>query len=316
VIVQLNKIVNTPSLTLMVNPENLTVTYAKKQQYQDRNRFNYIFQSWGEEQVRLSVSGRSSGFVVGSHGIGALDISLDPVGGGRANISKTSGVSGYQWASKLDSVAWQNFMTLMQFYRNNGYIYDRSGVSGNGASEAHLFVGTIEISYDQWLYIGNFENFSYQYSEMKQHGGIEFSFDFVASSIIDRGAARSGVSPVTSYQNPPTPSPSMAPNNGRPVLQDSAVRTARELPSVGDPAAAGALAAAQEEAEAAAAAGGPTPLPSVLDGEGNELPSVGAGDPATVILDPFAEGPPQPGTDRGKPLKGFPRTADPFLPSV
>lgn len=236
VVVQLNKIVNTPALTLLVNPESLQINYTKKQQYQDRNRFNYIFQSWGEDQVRLSVTGKSAGFVVGAGNVNEFNVSevatQETANGFSLNPAKTSAVSGYQYASKLDSAAWQNLMTLMQFYRNNGYIYDRSGVSGNGASEAHLFIGTIEISYDQWLFIGNFENFSYQYTEAKQQGAIEFSFEFVASSIIDRGATRSGPSPVAPYQNPPTPSPSMAPNNGAPVIQDESVRTGRELQQV------------------------------------------------------------------------------------
>jgi len=222
VIYQLNVLLNTPPLTLLVNPETLTITHAKKQQYQDRNRFNYIFQSWGEEQIRLSVSGKAAGFVVGANN----PIAFSDVGLG---ADETNVVSGYQWASKLDSASWQNFMSMFQFYRNNGYIYDRSGVSGGGPSEAHLFIGTIEITYDQFVYVGNFENFSYSYSEMKQHGAIEFSFEFVVSSVFDRGCDRTGAAPVRPYFNPPTPSPGMAAGGDGPVIQEPAVRTGREI---------------------------------------------------------------------------------------
>jgi len=195
VLVQLNKVLATPPLTLLVNPDQLQITYGKKQVYQDRNRFNYIFQAWGEEQVRLNVTGRSAGFVVGSLG---RTINFDDVGLGGI---ETQEVSGYQYASKWDSAAWQNLMGLFAFYRNNGYIYD-GGTGGRPPSEAHLFIGNIEIFYDQWLYVGNFENFQYSYTEDKQHGAVDFSFDFVASFIFDRSEAGT-VAPIPS----PTPSP-------------------------------------------------------------------------------------------------------------
>jgi hypothetical protein len=195
VIVQLNKMLVTPPLTLLVNPEQLTITYAKKQIYTDRNRFNYIFQSWGEDQPRLNITGKSGGFVAAASRV----TNFRPVGLGEV---ETDSVSGYQYASKWDSIAWQNLMSLFAFYRNNGYIYDGGG-AGGGKSEAHLFVGNIEITYDQWVYVGNFENFQYQYSEDKQQGAVEFSFDFVVSFMFDRAQAGE----IQKWKSP-TPSPS------------------------------------------------------------------------------------------------------------
>lgn len=212
-IVQLNRMVVTPALTLLVNPEQLQITYAKRQTYSDRNRFNYIFQSWGEEQVRLSVSGRSGGFVVGSRGPGDLDLALDPAGGGNLVVSETAGVSGYQYASKWDSAAWQNLMGLFTFYRNNGYIYD---TAGRPRSEAHLFIGNIEISYDQWVYVGNFENFQYNYEETKQQGSVPFSFEFTASYVYDRSQGGA----VRPYDNPPTPSPAQSSRRNIPFIPE------------------------------------------------------------------------------------------------
>jgi hypothetical protein len=200
VILQLNNILNTPALTLLVNPESMSINYQKKQQYSDRNRFNYIFQSWGEEQVRLSVSGKSAGFVVGA---------FDAVGGNQPTATKQ--VSGYQFASKWDSAAWQNLMGLFTFYRHNGYIYD---VAQQPRSEAHLFIGNVEITYDQFVYIGNFENFSYSYEEGKQQGAVTFSFDFVVSFMFD--LAQGGA--VTPYSTTPVPSPSNAPPQDVPFI--------------------------------------------------------------------------------------------------
>lgn len=219
VIVQLNRVLDTPPLTLLVNPETLSINYAKKQTYSDRNRFNYIFQSWGEEQVRLSVAGKSAGFVVGSGDFVSFeDVELGGV--------QTTSVSGYQYASKWDSAAWQNLMGLFSFYRNNGYIYD---TGGRPRSEAHLFIGHIQITYDQWAYLGQFENFSYSYDETKQHGAVDFSFEFVASFMFDRSQG----GPVTPIDGP-TPSPSAATRGGTPFLPNPQAKATRVLESTPD----------------------------------------------------------------------------------
>lgn len=224
VIVQLNRVLDTPPLTLLVNPESLTITYAKKQTYSDRNRYNYIFQSWGEEQVRLSVAGKSAGFVVGAGSIGSRDqdeIDKHLLIPGTGQVAQTASVSGYQYASKWDSAAWQNLMALFSFYRNNGYIYD---TAGRPRSEAHLFVGNIQITFDQWTYLGQFENFQYNYVETKQQGAVDFSFEFTASFMYDR-AQGGPVLPVDG----PIPSPSAATRRGTPFLPNPQVKTTRGI---------------------------------------------------------------------------------------
>lgn len=228
VIVQLNRVLVTPALTLLINPEQLTINYSKKQSYQDRNRYNYIFQSWGEEQVKLSVTGRSAGFVAGA-GQNTRARELAKNNEAVTNAKQTSSVSGYQYASKWDSAAWQNLMGLFTFYRNNGYIYD---TAGKPRSEAHLFIGNIEISYDQWVYIGNFENFTYQYEEGKQHGAVQFSFEFNVSFMYDRGQG-GAVLPI----NSPTPSPSAGMRGGVPFLPDPQAKAVASLSPAqdGDP---------------------------------------------------------------------------------
>ena len=230
VIVQLNRVLDTPPLTLLVNPESLQISYAKKQTYQDRNRFNYIFQSWGEEQVKLNVTGKSAGFVVGSGAIGENDQDAFEQNfqiNGTGSPAATTSVSGYQYASKWDSAAWQNLMGLFSFYRNNGYIYD---TAGRPRSEAHLFIGNIEITYDQWVYVGQFENFQYGYTEDKQQGAVEFSFEFTASFMFDlsQGGA---IRPIEA----PTPSPSGATRGNTPSMPPPQTRTGRALEG-GDPA--------------------------------------------------------------------------------
>ena len=167
---QVRQMLSTPPLTLLVNPQNLAITYTKKQAYQDRNRHGYIFQSWGEDLPKLSISGKTGAFYAG-----ASSDRVDERG-------FTSSPSGVQWINRRDSASWQNLTSLLLIYRNNGIIYDLLG-----KSQAHQWIGYIEISYDQWIYQGHFESFQYSFTEETQNGGIEFSFEFSVSHIFDVG---------------------------------------------------------------------------------------------------------------------------------
>jgi hypothetical protein len=207
VILQLNRALQVPPLTLLVNPQSLSISYQVIQNYSDRTRYGYIFQRWGEEQVRLSVTGKTGAFIAGVKTLTSGDIQnfQGLAGGNQATIQSSGGaqgsgaVSGVQWASKRDSAAWQNLMSLYTFYRNNGYIYDNLE-----QTEAHLFIGSIAIDYDQNTWIGHFENFEFGFDEETQHGGIEFSFEFVADFVYDNAQREFQVLPIAA----PTPSPS------------------------------------------------------------------------------------------------------------
>jgi hypothetical protein len=203
VIAQLRAMLETPPLTMLINPQSLTVARRKKQQYQDRNRTGYVFQAWGEDQVRLNVTGRIGAFYAGTGFLdGGQPQNFRGLGGVRQGaVTNTSAVSGNQYAAKRDSASWQNLMSILTLYRNNGYIYDLID-----ESEAHQWIGMISITYDQWTYTGHFENFSFGYTEQNMRGGIEFTFDFVASFVTDAAQRQFQVTPIRS----PTPSPSGA----------------------------------------------------------------------------------------------------------
>jgi len=181
---QVRQMLSTPPLTLLINPQNLAVTYTKKQAYQDRNRTGHIFQAWGEDLPKLSVTGKTGAYYAGAKSVNAQ--------------GETSTPSGVQWICRRDSASWQNLASLLLIYRNNGYIYDLLG-----KTEAHLWIGAIEISYDQFVYQGQFESFSYGFDEGQQGGGMEFSFEFSISAMYDLGQ-RAPVLPQAST----TPSPS------------------------------------------------------------------------------------------------------------
>jgi len=177
---QLRSLVNTPPLILLINPQSLAMSYTKIQQFSDRTRYGFVFQAWGEEQPRLTVSAKCGAFMSGGRGV--------------------------QFASRRDSAAWQNFQTAYQFYRHNGYIYDTVG-----KSNAMHMVGALSIHYDGWVYYGNMESFTYTLDEGTQNGGVTFDLEFTVNAMVDTSKQSMVVSPTRS----PVPSASDPRYHGR-----------------------------------------------------------------------------------------------------
>lgn len=185
---QIEKILQTSPLTLLVNPREMSTNYTSIQNYSDRGREGFIFERWGEGQPTISWSGSTGGFIAGA-----------PAGSGfGANTQESSSISGLQAAARRDSAAWQNFTALYHFYRNNGYIYDILG-----GSEAHLAVGALAIDYDQFTYVGHIDSFSYAYEEGNPHR-VEWSMDFTVDQVYDVAQPPVAVQP----QRAPQPNPS------------------------------------------------------------------------------------------------------------
>ncbi len=174
---------NAPELTLLINPAEFSVAYTAVQSYAARGRNGLIFQRWGEQQPQLTFSGSTGAFISGAS---------------RVSQGQTNAVSGMQFAAKRDSAAWQNFMALYHFYRNNGYAYDTFG-----GTEAHLAVGAVKITYDQVEYEGHIDSFNYSYDEANPHR-VTWDITFTCSSIKDLAQVPTVVLPQTA----PTQSPS------------------------------------------------------------------------------------------------------------
>lgn len=180
---------NAPELTLLINPAEFSVAYTAVQSYAARGRNGLIFQRWGEQQPQLTFSGSTGAFISGAS---------------RVSQGQTNAVSGMQFASKRNSAAWQNFMALYHFYRNNGYAYDTFG-----GSEAHLAVGAVKITYDQVEYEGHIDSFNYSYDEANPHR-VTWDITFTCSSVKDLAEAPTVVLP----QKGPTLSPSQVQRAG------------------------------------------------------------------------------------------------------
>lgn len=187
--IQLARVMRTPPLTLLISPQSMGRQFNKIQQFSERTRYGYVFQAWGEDHPKISFSGITGGWYTGS--LSPQDIQRDLLNQNR----ETRTTSGLQFASKRDSAAWQNLMNLFSIYTSNGYIYDNFG-----KSYANHFVGALAIRYDQWVYIGQMNNFNFGYEEAKPHGAMPFDFEFNVIAMYDVATLKTSVSRLTDPQ--------------------------------------------------------------------------------------------------------------------
>lgn len=140
-----------PPLFMYVNPN--TFSLNKEHIVSDGNKVRHGFsiEFWGQQQVTLSASGSVGAFYVDS-----TDISGRPSGG-------------LAVAARKGSYAYQQFLSLLQTYRNNGYIYNRQ--------EKIALVGAVSIFYDGTIYTGSFNSLSITHSEEKPFS-FDYNFDF------------------------------------------------------------------------------------------------------------------------------------------
>ena len=196
---QVAAIASTPPLTLLVNPNNMAITYTGIQSYQERGREGFIFQRWGEDQPKIKFSGQTGAFIAGeTASSGFLETINNASIQAFREEGETTTPTGVQFASKRNSAAFQNFQSLYQIYRSNGYIYDRIG-----KSEAHLAIGSVAIDYDQFTYVGHIESFDYAYDTTQIHA-LEWSMEFVVDVMYDHAKTSYAVLPLKS----PIPNPS------------------------------------------------------------------------------------------------------------
>lgn len=181
---QVEKMLQTPPLTLFINPTDMSIAYTAVQQYSQRTRYGKVFERWGEDQPKISISGSTGAWCAGADPNAAMGF---PSSGGQNSVA-----TGVQFATKRDSAAFQQFISLYHLYRNNGYIYDTIE-----NSEAMLFVGAVAIDYDQMTYVGNIDSFSYSYEEGAPNR-IQWSMEFTVGRMYDHAESPVVVLPESS----------------------------------------------------------------------------------------------------------------------
>lgn len=138
---------NMSPLILYINPSDLTRTMGKRTTPTFTGKNSYITEQAGEEQDKLSASGK----------IGAY------------YTNKTGLSRNY----RRNSHSYQQLMHLYIYYRNNGYLFETKDPS------RIALVGGIKISYDSEYWIGQFDSFSMSESADNPYS-MDYSFEFTA----------------------------------------------------------------------------------------------------------------------------------------
>lgn len=147
-----------PSLTMLVNPANLDITYAPVIT-ETRTLGGFAHEYWGEQLTSLSASGKTSLFLDSEKGLTNKD--------------------------SRSTEAYQYFMTLLNIYKNNGKGYntsfDTNSKRANTSKIASL--GIVQMIYDHIQYDGYFDSFTYTEDAMMPFN-LEYSFSFKAFKIL------------------------------------------------------------------------------------------------------------------------------------
>ena len=222
---QIKKMADTPPLLMLINPNSFQIQYQRIQNYSEATRAGFVYQAWGEGLQTLSISGVIGAFASGvrnsTQGITADEIAILPpnltslVSGVRETETRVP--SGVQYASRNHSAAYQQLIVLLNIYNNGALIRDTIG-----RSKANLMAGKVVLEYDQIAYLGTMKSFSYSFSEEKQMGGLEFSFEFEVKKMLDFSSDTVSLSKYKSAQakrilsNPvsATPPPNPVVNSG------------------------------------------------------------------------------------------------------
>lgn len=177
---QLKQLSEVPPLLLLINPSSMKIDYTKVAQFQNRNRYGYVYEAWGEEMPKLSFTFKIGAYTAGLQRSDQLGFV----------------VSGVQRASRNDSASYQQLMNLLTIFQGATYIQDT--VTN---TRAFWMVGNLSVEYDQMVYVGHMENFSFSEDEQHPHGGLEVTIDFVANRIYDVADAPGEILPMTGPQS-------------------------------------------------------------------------------------------------------------------
>jgi len=99
------------------------------------------------------------------------------------------GQGGLSQLNRVQSISYQNLLSLVMTYKNNGVIYERNvpGSVGTPVLAVSLF-----IYYDDKVYIGSFDSFTVE-DDANQPYNLSYSFRFTVRYEIDVNSLSSGV---------------------------------------------------------------------------------------------------------------------------
>ena len=165
--ISLEQMRRTPPLRMLVNPTSFKPSEEKVIADGSFSRNGTIVEHWGEQQIKISASGRLAGFY-----------SLD-VGGSSVTEGAAGSSPGLGRMARNFSESYQNFLSLYLIYRNNGTIWLENTFAGEKSPKANnlALVGSVYIYYDNVLYIGSFDSFNVTESDDKPFT-LEYDYSF------------------------------------------------------------------------------------------------------------------------------------------
>lgn len=143
-----------PELTMLINPANLDISYTQLVN-ETRTLGGFILEYWGEALTQLSASGTTAMFY-NEGGIDNKDLRI--------------------------SEAYQNFIRLVNIYKNNGkdYYNDRVTLAKNINADRIISFGQVIMTYMEKQYQGYFESFTIkELAEKPFYFEYDFSFKVV-----------------------------------------------------------------------------------------------------------------------------------------
>jgi hypothetical protein len=154
-----------PSLTMLVNPANLELSYAPMIS-ETRTLGGFVHEYWGEQLTSLSASGRTAMFI-------------DENGLSNENARNTE--------------SYQYFMTLLNIYKNNGkdYYNTYTTVASQRNPTKITGLGYVVMWYDKRQYQGYFEGFNYT-EDSANPFNLSYDLSFRAMRIIGQTSVSSG----------------------------------------------------------------------------------------------------------------------------
>tara|TARA_A100001388_G_scaffold277262_2_gene267684 strand:+ start:1246 stop:2280 length:1035 start_codon:yes stop_codon:yes gene_type:complete len=184
---QHRRMLELPPIVFAINPNSIQFNYTDRQGYADVTRYGFIFHRWGEEQTEITINCTIGAFIAGRDKLEVPDFD--------GNIQ---GISGLQYVSRRDSLAFRNLTSILALYRNSATLVDLLG-----RSRAYHAVGTQCIHYDGQTWEGRLKSMEFSLNDDQQHGGLEFSLSFTVFKHTQEGFE---YKPQLFPMKPPSPS--------------------------------------------------------------------------------------------------------------
>lgn len=142
----------TKPLLMLVNPSSFDRAYEPTVDSGAKGRQGHVVQMWLEHPFSISCKGVTAG-----------QYAFDQDGAG-----------GLVQTDRVQSLSYQNLLSLVYTYRNNGVIFDKFT---QGSLGVPILAFSVYIYYDNHLYIGSFDDFTVDDSADKPYN-MEYSFKF------------------------------------------------------------------------------------------------------------------------------------------